>query len=910
VNGVGGLCPACLMAQGLDEPANEEKHGGGSLLPSGTRIGQYEILAPLGAGGMGQVYRARDARLSRDVALKILSPNLAGDPALCARFESEARIAGSLNHPNIVTVFDIGRDDEFLYIASELVEGESLRAVIKRGPIPPRKAIDIAEQMADGLAAAHAAGIVHRDVKPENVMITGSGSAPSGRVKLLDFGIARHLFTSVQPLDPAASTLTDEGAILGTVGYMSPEQVRGKPVDHRSDIFSFGAVCYEMLCGRRAFEGNSAVETLHAVLTSDPAEFAVWRLEVPFALERIVRHCMEKAPEERFQSAWDLTFALEAISGQSSSAQAAILAKRYLRPRRVWSTFLPAAFLAGGLITFIAFRAMTPKEQHAAGETLFAQITNEPGVELFPSLSPDGRSVVYAGKSSGNWNIYLQAIGDKEPVNLTVDSSSDDTQPALSPDGKLVAFRSERGGGGIYLMNTKGESVRRLTDSGYNPTWSPDGREIAYADENIIRPEDRQMPLSRLWAIEVATGRKRLVSSADAVQPQWSPHGQRIAYWAIDRSGHRDIWTIPAKGGTPVAVTRDEPLDWSPAWSPDGRYLYFSSDRAAGMKLWRVPINESSGRVLGPPEPVPAPSRYAGHLSFSRNSRRMAYVDATFSSNLSRVVFDPVTEHLLDEPKDITEPSKQAVRPAISPEGEWLAFSSAALEEDVFLVRTDGTGLRQLTHEGHRDRGPRWSPDGQQVAFFSKRTGNQEIWTASIDGRAQRQLTYLAGPNVLWPVWSPKGERLIYSIFGLGSFLMETGKPWGKQTPADLPRWNRDGEIFYAWSWSPDGQKLAGFLQRADGDYPGIVLYDLASRKYEKLTDSGVEPVWLSDSRRLLFNHDGKIRLVDRLTKRTREVLSIAPAAVAKRGFAVGSGDRAIYFSVANIEADLWLMMY
>jgi TolB protein len=296
------------------------------------------------------------------------------------------------------------------------------------------------------------------------------------------------------------------------------------------------------------------------------------------------------------------------------------------------------------------------------------------------------------------------------------------------------------------VMSVSGEAVRRITDFGYNPAWSPDGRELVCADERITRPEDRQMPLSRLWAVEVATGRKRLVSPGDAVQPQWSPHGQRIAYWAIDRSGHRDIWTVPANGGTPVPVTHDEPMDWSPAWRPDGKYLYFSSNRTAGMKLWRVPINESSGRVLGPLEPVRTPSEYAGHLSFARDRQRMTYVDATFSSNLSRVVFDPVTERVLDEPKDITEPSKQASRPAISPDGEWLAFNSAGPDEDIFLVRTDGTGLRQLTHEGHRDLGPRWSADGQQIAYFSKRTGNREIWTASVDG-PHAKATYLPG----WP---------------------------------------------------------------------------------------------------------------------------------------------------------------
>jgi len=288
----------------------------------------------------------------------------------------------------------------------------------------------------------------------------------------------------------------------------------------------------------------------------------------------------------------------------------------------------------------------------------------------------------------------------------------------------------------------------------------------------------------------------------------------------------------------------------------------------------------------------------------------MAYVDATFTSNLSRVVFDPVTERVLDEPKDITEPSKQASRPAVSPDGEWLAFNSAGPDEDLFLVRTDGTGLRQLTHEGHRDLGPRWSADGQQIAFFSKRTGNREIWTASADGRTQRQLTFLAGPNVTWPIWSPDGRYLVYSIFGLGSSRMEIVRPWAKQTPVDLPRWSTDNEIFYAWSWSPDGRKLAGFLQRADGAFPGIVLYDLASQSYEKLSESGVEPVWLGDSRRLLFKQNGDIHLVDSQTKRTHQVLSIAPQRIGERGFSLGSGDRAIYFSVANAESDVWLLIY
>ncbi|HEV3196880.1 MAG TPA: protein kinase [Bryobacteraceae bacterium] len=871
-------------------------------LNSGTRLGPYEILSSLGAGGMGEVYRARDTRLSRDVALKILSPRVAGDAGRRARFESEARTAGSLNHPNIVAVFDFGQHLETAYIVSELVEGESLRVLLGRGPLPVRKAVDIGVQIADGLAAAHAAGIVHRDVKPENVMITRDG-----RVKLLDFGLARQLFPSGQVLDEHDSTLTDEGVLLGTLGYMSPEQVRGKPVDQRSDMFSLGTILYEMLSGRRAFDRPSPVETLHAIITADPPEFGAGA-GIPLALESIVRHCMEKAEQERFQSAWDLAFALEAFSGHSLSDRVSVPGGRHLGRRRTMGVLVLSSFLAGALITYLAVRVLS-QERHIPAKALYAQITNESGAELFPSLSPDGRFLAFASRSPGNWSIYLQGIADSEPVNLTADSVSDNTQPALSPDGKLIAFRSEREGGGVFLMNVAGKSIRRLTDSGYNPAWSPDGREILCADESITRPEDRQMPVSRLWAVDVATGTKRLVSPGDVVQPQWSPHGQRIAYWAIDKSGHRDIWTIPARGGTPVPVTHDDALDWSPAWSPDGKYLYFSSDRAAGMTLWRAPINESSGRVLGPLEPVRTPSRYAGHLSFARDGHRMAYVQASFSANLRRVVFDPVTERVLDEPKDITEPTREATRPAISPDGEWLAFNSAGVEEDLFLVRADGTGLRQLTHEGHKDRGPRWSPDGQRIAFFSKRSGNSEIWTVSVDGRAE-QVTFLAGPNVNWPIWSPDGRSLVYTIFGLGSFMVDIGKSWARQTPVELAPWGTSGEQFSAWSWSPNGQKLAGFLQRADGTYAGIALYDVASRSYEKLTDSGIEPVWLSDSRRLLFNQDGKIQLVDSRTKRAHEALSVAPAVIARRGFAIGPGDRSIYFSVANTEADVWLLMY
>jgi Tol biopolymer transport system component len=856
---------------------------------------------------MGEVYRARDTRLGRDVAVKVLPSEMASDPARRQRFEQEARAASALNHPNIVAVYDIGIENGTFFIVSELVQGESLRVVIRRGPVSVRRSVDIAMQLADALAAAHSAGIVHRDLKPENIMVNPAGSG-TWRVKLLDFGLARQV-----PLVKVAgdgATVTDPGTVMGTAPYMSPEQVRGQIADHRSDIFSFGVVLYEMLSGRSVFSRETAPETMHAILKDDQPDLAGPGRQIPFALEKIVRHCLEKGPNERFQSAWDLALALEATSAQSQLQPPQAIDGARLSKRPFVAFLALGCFVLGGLITFLALAGrLADRGKHVSvNHAAFTQVTDDSGPELDPSLSPDEKSVVYASKASGNWNIYVRTLGTRDSVNLTKNSERDDIQPAFSPDGKWIAFRSEREGGGIYFMNALGEGVKRLSDTGFNPAWSPDGKQILFADESISHPEDRSVATSRLWSVVVSTGEKRLLSKGDAVQPQWSPHGHRIAYWAIDRGGHRDIWTIPAQGGQPLAVTHDEHVDWAPVWSPDGAYLYFSSDRGGSMAIWRVPLLETSGKVLGPPEPVPAPAQYISHLNFSRDGRRLAYVNETLQTTIQRIQFDPVRETIIDEPKELTDPSKAASRPAVSPDGEWLAFNSSGKQDDIFVMRTNGAGLRQLTDDVYKNRGPRWSPDGKRIAFFSKRSKNSEIWTIHPDGSGLEQVTNYSGGTVAWPVWSPDGKSLAYTVFGLGSFIMDPAKEWIKQAPSPLPTYGERGHLFSAWSWSPDGGSIAGLEQRADGSYAGIVVYSVGSRTFEKLTDFGVDPVWLGDGRRLLFLHEGKIHLVDRQSKKTRELLSVAPQEIARRGFVVSRDDRQICFSMASLEADIWLM--
>ena len=846
---------------------------------------------------MGEVWKARDTRLARDVALKILRLDVADEPARRRRFETEARAVAALNHPNIVSIYDVGNEGSLLWIVSELVEGKPLCA----GELPLRKKLDLAIQIAAGLAAAHSSGIVHRDLKPDNVLVTREG-----RVKILDFGLAK-LFDGLGGAAHNDITQTLPGTVMGTVGYMSPEQVRGEDLDHRSDIFSFGTVLHELLSGGRAFQRDTAAETMTAILKKDPPELPV---AIPAAIQQIVRRCLEKAPGNRFQSGSDLAFALRSASDMPVTASGQALAQRGFRHNTVIR--YAAAFLLGVLLCAAALRWFgTGRSATAAlNRIAFIQLTDDAGPELFPSLSPDGKYLVYSSGASGNWDIHLQRIEDREQSNLTQGSGADNTRAAFSPDGKSIAFRSERGGGGIFIMNRDGGEVRRVAPFGYDPAWSPDGRQLLCAEEGVTRPEARLNFLSRLWVIDIASGKQWTLGENDVMQPRWSPHGQRIAYWASDKGGHRDIWTTPAKGGQAVPVTHDEFVDWSPVWSPDGNKLYFSSNRGGSMNLWRVGINESTGRVLGPPEPVATPSEYSGLLSFSADGRRLAYVRHSFSATLNGVLFDSANGSVLSEPKPITSPEGRAERISLSPDNQWLAFNSSGAREAIFVVRTDGMHLKQLTDGRNGDRGPRWSPDGKRLALYSNASGNREIAAVDKDGSTMQQLTFLAGLNVTWPVWAPSGHEMAYTVFGGGgSFVMDLRRDWKSQKLKSLQYPSESGEIFSAWNWSPDGKRIAGFIQRKDGTYSGLALYDVASGAFEKITDYGADPVWLSDNRRLLFLHNGKIHLVDSTSRQSRQIFSIAPQEVARRGFDISKDDRHIYFSVIKTEANVWLAL-
>jgi eukaryotic-like serine/threonine-protein kinase len=893
----------------------------------GQQIGRYQVLCRVGRGGMGEVFLAQDTRLNRKVALKLLRSDAIGKEDRLRRFQQEAQAVSALNHPNILTIHEIGQQQSLLYIATEYVEGETLRQHIARAPLTLGHALDIAIQVASALAAAHQAEIIHRDIKPENVMMRSDGY-----VKVLDFGLAK--LAATKSIETAAPTLpkieTGAGVVMGTVNYMSPEQARGLAVDARTDIWSLGVMLYELASAHQPFEGDTASDVMSLILQREPLPLTHFSPEVPGELERIVRKALRKDKEERYQTVKDLLIDLRnlrkeleraaeiersmpPISGRrltSAESTAAVahstssaenILTEIKQHKRAAALILGITILAAVTLYVLSRRNRLTKEAPTIKAT-FTQLTDQSGPEYFPSLSPDGKSFVYAGFASGNWDIYLQRVGGKNPINLTKDSPADDRQPAFSPDGEQIAFRSERDGGGIFVMGATGESVKRLTNFGYNPAWSPDGREIACADERVTTQDLSPSRASRIWAVNAATGERRLVTKGDSVQPRWSPHGIRIAYWGRPKGSQRDIFTIPGGGGEPLPVTNDAATDWNPVWSPDGKYLYFASDRGGSMNLWRVPVEEQSGKVLGQLEAVTTPSPYSAHLSFSQDGRRMVYVQTVSTRNLQQVGFDPAKETVTGQPVWITQGSRPATTPDLSPNGEWLAFDSfPGQQEDLFVIRPDGTGLRQVTDDIYKDRKPTWSPDGKRLAFFSDRSGKFEIWTINTDGSGLQQLTYTSG--VGFPVWSPDGTRLAYENQSGSPSIMEVGKPWQEQSPQRLPPMS-DSKHWTPYSWSPDGRRLAGGRRPAGA---GIIVYSFESQLYENLTDFGSQPVWLSDSRRLLFLLHGKLCLLDSQSKKVQEVLDVAPHNFGAR-VTPSRNDRQIYFSLVTTEADIWLM--
>jgi serine/threonine protein kinase len=866
--------------------------GGGML---GRIIAHYRILSPLGGGGMGVVYKAQDLSLERVVALKFLPPELTRDPEAKTRFLQEARAASALDHPNICTIHEVRETDEGqLYLAMACYDGETLKQRLQRGRLPIDEAVETAQQVARGLVKAHRHGIVHRDIKPANLMITADEI-----VKILDFGIAKLA---------GAAGLTRVGSSLGTPGYMSPEQARGEEVDPRTDVWSLGAVLYEMVTGRRPFRGEHEQTVLYSLFNEEPEPVQQLRPDAPPELVRIVGRMLAKDPDQRYLTAAAALADLRALYGPATSTgtmtgttSVPVLPVPATPRRRRWlGAALSVAVLlvlVGCLAAYLLLRSRGPA---TPPPPTFRRLTELEGKETYPSLSPDGSFFVYVKPVSGRSHIYRQRVGGTKWMDLSEDSTSDDTQPAVSPDNQQIAFRSEREGGGIFVMGSTGESVRRLTSSCYNPAWSPNGSEIACATEGIADPTNRGRK-SHIFRIRVATGETQPVQVDDGVQPSWSPNGSRIAYWGIEHGSRRTIWTIPAAGGTATAVTHDDHLNWNPVWAPDGKYLYFASNRSGPMNLWRIPIEEASGKVLGDPEPLTTPAQWSAFLSFSRDGHRFAYATDEGKSNLERVEFDPGTAKVLGTPVAVTEGPRAIRNLDASPNGKWIAYDTSAPQEDIFVIQPDRTGWRQLTNDGFKNRLPRWSPDGSLIAFYSDRGGTFQCWTIRPDGSDLKLIS--TSSRLYNPVWSPDGKTLACSAgphYDLS--LIDLRRPLSERRPAPLPYREKP---LYPFSWSPDGTRLVGVSDVTTE--PGLFVYSFLKRSYERITSDAAEyPIWLHDNRRALYIVDGKILIADAETHASRQVLA-PPANSVFVAASTSPDDRILYTLRSIVEGDVWL---
>jgi eukaryotic-like serine/threonine-protein kinase len=700
---------------------------------------------------------------------------------------------------------------------------------------------------------------------------------------------------------------TVQGMILGTAAYMAPEQAKGFPVDKRADIWAFGVVLHEMLTGRRLFEGDSVSDTLAGVLKNE-IDLSALPLETPSAIRQLLRRCLERAPRSRLRDIGDARIAIEEVlaGGGADTAGASTAAPEPRRPSGRLAPWAILLLLLGGGAGWLVSRAAAPPPEGSKDFTL-RRLTELPGLEGQPDLSPDGRQVVYSSAASGNRDLYVMRTDGGRAINITAGSPADDEQAAFSPDGERLVFRSSRDGGGLFVMGATGESVRRLTDGGFDPAWSPDGTQVAYSMEAVIDPYQRDV-VAALWIVDVATGEKRQRLPGDAVQPAWSPDGRRIAYWA-NTVGQRDLWTVSLERGEPVAVTADAATDWSPEWSPDGRWLYFSSDRAGGMNLFRVAIDPATGGASGAPEQMTTSVGNLGWFRFSADGRRLVAAAYERSAELHLYHLTPGAAPTLQPLRTLHPRFLQWC--TVSPDGEWLACATIGTPEDLVLLRADGSELRRLTDDPFKDRNVSWSHDGTRLAFYSTRSGAWNLWTVRADGSELRRIADT--PETGAAAWSVDGQRLTFDLRAgsLGEVATDrlTARDAIRSIPLPDPL-----RRFEAGAWSPSGDLLGGTEVGPDQGALSVGALDPATGTYRRsqlpMTGAWVTAWWkfagwLPDSRHFVASGREQIALVDVETGAWRGLQAVDQR---RLSVSLSRDARTLLVEQEAVDGDLWML--
>lgn len=795
-------------------------------LASGTKLGEYEILGPLGAGSMGEVYRARDTRLNRDVAIKVLPKVVAEDSDRLHRFEVEAKAAAALNHPNILAVYQMGTHEGISYLVSELLEGKTLSESVRRGPLPLRQSIQYGVQIAHGLAAAHEKGIVHRDLKPENIFLT-----KDGRIKILDFGLAKVIPTRQTP-SGLATTITRMGLALGTVGYMSPEQVRGLATDHRADIFALGAILYEMVMGQRTFQRATEADTVSAILNEEPPPITQLSPDTPPSLERVIRRCLEKNPEQRFQSASDLAFALEALSepGWSGSGAHPIPIESP-KPRRLVSAVGAVTLVfAGGLISYLLLRpASVPTVAN------YVQLTQDGQPKAL--MGTDGARL-YMGIGSGtSASFSLHGIAELSAAGgqvrrVDVTTSTDMVPVGLSPDGSEILVIEGQGAppkGPLSTVPILGGTPRRISDFvAETAAFSPDSKMLAYTN------------LGDLFVARADGSESRKVASVngDIRNVTWSPDGSHLRFDSSETAGTVGLQVLRevALDGTGMHLLLDgwhnPPDECCGKWTADGSYFVFQSQG----QIWA--LAKEGGLFANAKKPIQltsSPMTLSSPLP-SKDGKRLFLIGRTYRGALQ--AFDSNTHHFVPFLRGIS-----AEYVAFSKDGQWVAYTTYP-DGILWRSKIDGSERIQLTSPPISPLLPRWSPDGKAIVFFQFAQGADKparIFEVSPAGGSPQLLLPDDQNQQLDPNWSPDGTKVVFSGQSNDPTSAIRILDVGSRQVSTIPGSNG----LYSPRWSPDGKHVTAF----SGDSKVLLLFDFQSQKWSELARGSLS--WLN------WSHDG-----------------------------------------------------
>jgi eukaryotic-like serine/threonine-protein kinase len=816
-------------------------------LSSGTVLGSYEIESLLGAGGMGEVYRARDTRLNRIVAIKVLPHDQVADRDRERRFLQEARAASALNDPHIVTLHDIVHDTGIDFLVMEYVAGKSLDRLISAKGLPLLEALGYGQQMASALAAAHAAGIVHRDIKPANVIVT-----PEGHVKVLDFGLAKLVQRDLG--DPVAETqtrttlLTDPGMVMGTAAYMSPEQASGREVDHRTDIFSLGVVVYEMLAGQRPFRGTSQVETMHAIINTPPPP-----LSQPPELRDILDKALAKDPKERYQHAGDFGLDLRRFLQRPLEARRA--ASGTERGRRfpwiaaaVFLLALPVAWWAG-------HRAVaTPGQTAVASAPSITPFTSNLGYNGEASIAPDNQTIAYVSDRTGRFEIFLRQVGTTADIPLTP-GQGDNVQPAFSPDGRQIAFVSSRGGapifypgfdnpmtgGDIWVMPALGGTPHKIAKDGNFPSWSPDGMKIVFVRKRI-----------GLFEVAASGGDVRAIKLP--TQGVFYPAYSSDARWIFFEDARNAINVVAATGGNVQQIGTGR----HPVWDDSSQSVIYSDSREGNNhSLWSVPFSTRDGKTSGPARPLTIGRGRDWQPAVSRDGRLVAYTAIQTTFNLEVVPFDAEAGRVLGPPRVVTTGNQVSYFMRFSPDGRSVAFeSSRGAGRHIWRVDIGAEPVQLTSDPKFEETFPQWSPDGNTIAFtrHSAQSPNAKtLWLMDPDGANPRQI--LEGNNLTR--WLPDGSGIVYQTsLKLEIFLYDLATGRTRQIPTQpdvvsMPTLSPDGQWIVYQATGQDVGNVDVHAVGLDGGQPRVVVSTPRQDLHPFLSPSGRWVYFQPDHRNL-----------------------------------------------------------